>query len=293
MELLNVLKEYNHKRLENYPKIVYSNIYEKVLNNFHFEFNINGENFLYSPFYTQLLGAPYTELTSFIAENEQFFDSLKEYILNSLFVYCALVEENSYYLSSSQSVFIARMIHKRDHRFEVKFYSHYEDELLQSYKDKIYIGRDFLNLRKFERKYLGLKKYFLSLQEQNDKMQERAKHKIRFLEDYEKPYLNEIEYLVKEVFRDSMERVKLFRETTIHKIPTIKLKDVLDSVIYIQNLMIELRDFTNEFETKLRQRDETDFVKYLTKFAKDLKDALGYLKKITFYLHLKVSKMEI
>ncbi len=196
-------------------------------------------------------------------------------------------------MSSSQSVFIARISHSRDHRFEVKFYAHFEDELISAYKDKIYIGRDFVNLRKFERKYLGLKKYFLSLTEQNEKMQERAKHKLRYLEDYEEPYLKEIDYLVKEVFRDSMERVKLFRDTSVHMIPRIKLNDVLDNIMYIQNLMIELRDFTSEFETKLRLREENDFVKYLTKFAKDLKDTLRYLRKLTFHLHLKISKIEL
>ncbi len=293
MELLNVFKEYNHKKLEGFPEIVYSNLYEKVLNNFYFEFNIGGDNYLYSPMYTQLAGSRLPELSGFIADNESFLDSLKVYILNSLFKYSAIIEENSYYLSSAQSVFIARVSHSREHRFEVKFYSHYEDELTTAYKDKIYIGRDFLNLRKFDRKYLGLKKYFLSLLEQNEKMQERAKHKLRYIKDYEEPYLNEIDYLVKEVFRDSMERVKLFRDTSIHLIPRVKLNDVLDSVLLIQNLMIEIRDFTSEFETKLRLREENDFVKYLTKFAKDLKDTLRYLRKLTFHLHLKISKIEI
>ncbi len=293
MELLTVFKEYNNKKLEGIPKIVYSNLYEKVLNKFYFEFNINGDNYLFSPMYTQLIGGSFPELSLFIADNEQFLDSLKDYILTSLFKYSAIIEENSYYLSSAQSVFIARMSHSRDHRFEVKFYSHYEDELTTAYKDKIYIGRDFINIGKFERKYLGLKKYFLSLLEQNEKMQERAKHKLRYFDDYEKPYLNEINYLVKEVFRDSMERVKLFRDTSIHLIPSTRLNDVLDSVIYIQNLMIEIRDFTGEFEVKLRLREENDFVKYLTKFAKDLKDALQYLRKLTFHLHYKISKMDI
>ncbi len=293
MELLNVFKTYNHKKLENFPEIVYSNLYEKVFNNFYFEFTINRENYLFSPLYVQLNGPNLPELSNFISDNELFLNSLKVYILNSLFVYSALIEENSYYLSSSQSVFIVRLSHSRDQRFEVKFYSHYEDELTSAYNDKIYIGRDFLNLAKFERKYLGLKKYFLSLLEQNEKMQERAKIKIRYIEDYEKPYLNEVDYLVKEVFRDSMERVKLFRESSVNMIPSVKLKDVLDNIMYIQNLMIELRDFTTEFETKLRLREENDFVKYLTKFSKDLKDGLRYLRKLTFHFHLKISKLDI
>jgi hypothetical protein len=164
---------------------------------------------------------------------------------------------------------------------------------LDNYKDKIYIGRDFINLKKFERKYLGLKKYFLSLIEQNDKIQERAVQKLRYFEDYKKDYLDEINYLIQEAVSDSMERIKLFKETKLADIPKVKTMDALDNILYLSNLMTELRDFTQEFETKLRQREETDFVKYLTKFSKDLIDGIRYLRKLTCMMHLKISNYTI
>jgi hypothetical protein len=290
---LEALKEIKDKPLKNYPKIVYSNLYKKTLENFHFEFELDEGNYLFSPFYTQLIGEKNRELEDFIANNEVFLDSLKDFILNSLYVYSALVEENSYYLLNPHGVLIARLIHKRELRFEVKFYSHYEDELLDNYKDKIYIGRDFINLKKFERKYLGLKKYFLSLIEQNDKIQERAVQKLRYFEDYKKDYLDEINYLIQEAVSDSMERIKLFKETKLADIPKVKTMDSLDNILYLLNLMTELRDFTQEFEAKLRQRDENDFVKYLTKFSKDLIDGIRYLKKLTCMMHLKISNYSI
>lgn len=293
MGTLEALKEIKDKPLKNYPKIVYSNLYKKTLENFHFEFGLDEGNYLFSPFYTQLIGEKHRELEEFIASNEVFLDSLKDFILNSLYVYSALVEENSYYLLNPHGVLIARLIHKRELRFEVKFYSHYEDELMDNYKDKIYIGRDFINLKKFERKYLGLKKYFLSLIEQNDKIQERAVQKLRYFEDYKKNYLDEINYLIQEAVTDSMERIKLFRETKLADIPKIKTMDALDNILYLSNLMTELRDFTQEFESKLRQRDETDFVKYLTKFSKDLIDGIRYLRKLTCMMHLKISNYSI
>lgn len=289
MGTLEALKEIKDKPLTNYPKIVYSNLYKKTLENFHFEFGLDEGNYLYSPFYTQLIGEKNRELEDFVANNEVFLDFLKDFILNSLYVYSALVEENSYYLLNPHGLLIARLIHKRELRFEVKFYSHYEEELLENYKDKIYIGRDFINLKRFERKYLGLKKYFLSLIEQNDKIQERAVQKLRYFEDYKKNYLDEINYLIQEAVSDSMERIKLFKETKLADIPKTKTMDALDNILYLSNLMTELRDFTQEFENKLRQRDENDFVKYLTKFSKDLIDGIRYLRKLTCMMHLKIS----
>lgn len=293
MGTLEALKEMKDKPLKNYPKIVYSNLYKKTLENFHFEFELDEGNYLFSPFYTQLIGEKHQELEDFISGNEVFLDSLKDFILNSLYVYSALIEENSYYLLNPHGVLIARLIHKRELRFEVKFYSHYEDELLENYKDKIYIGRDFINLKKFERKYLGLKKYFLSLIEQNDKIQERAVQKLRYFEDYKKDYLDEINYLIQEAVSDSMERIKLFKETKLADLPKIKTMDALDNILYLSNLMTELRDFTQEFENKLRQREENDFVKYLTKFSKDLIDGIRYLRKLTCMMHLKISNYSI
>lgn len=293
MGTLEVLKEIKDKPLTNYPKIVYSNLYKKALESLHFEFGLDEGNYLFSPFYTQLLGEKRQELEEFVANSEIFLDSLKEFILDSLYVYSALVEENSYYLLNPHSVLIARLLHKRELRFEVKFYAHYEDELLSNYKDKIYIGRDFINLKKFERKYLGLKKYFLSLIEQNDKIQERAVQKLRYYDDYKKDYLDEINYLIQEAVSDSMDRIKLFKQTKLADIPKAKTMEALDNILYLLNLMTELRDFTQEFENKLRQREENDFVKYLTKFSKDLIDGMRYLRKLTCMMHLKISNYSI
>ena len=293
MGTLDELKEIKDEPLTNYPKIVYSNLFKKTLENFHLEFELDEGNYVFSPFYTQLIGEKHQELEDFVAGNEVFLDSLKEFILDSLYVYSALVEENSYYLLNPHSVVIARLIHKRELRFEVKFYAHYEEELLSNYKDKIYIGRDFINLKKFERKYLGLKKYFLSLIEQNDKIQARAVQKLRYFDDYKKNFLDEINDLIQEAVSDSMERIKLFKETKLAEIPKAKTMDVLDNIFYLLHLMTELREFTQEFETTLRQREENDFVKYLTKFSKDLIDGIRYMRKLICLMHLKISNYSI
>ena len=293
MNIIEVLNGFEKQKLSPIPGIEYSSLYKKVLNNFYYEFEAEDEQFLFSPLYVPIRGRMNKKMKDFIENNVPLLNEIKDFILNSLFVYSALIEENSYYLSNPQSIFIARLIHKRNFRFEVKFYAHYQDEVETSYKDKIYIGRDFLNLYKFERKYLGLKKYYKSLQEQNEKIQERAKHKLRYYDDYKKNFMDEIDYLVKDVVNESMERIQFFPETKVKDIPNGNFPVVLDHILYLLNLMIEMRDFTEEFENKLRIREENDFVKYLTKFSKDLIDGIRYLRKLTFQLHLKISKYEI
>jgi hypothetical protein len=239
------------------------------------------------------MGNSNNELTDFIADNEPYLDSLKEFIINSLFVYSAIVEENSYYLTKPQSIIISRLKHKYDFTFEIRFYTHYDDELLNSYKDKIYIGRSFITLEQFEQKYLGLENTFSSLGEQNKKIQKRAKQKLKAFQEYKKPYLDEIDYLIKETISEAMDRIKLFPEDNYKQTSKIKLNLMLDGLLVIQNLMIELREFTQEFENKLRHNEENKFVKYLTKFSKDLITDIRYLRKLSSQIHLKLSNYSL
>jgi len=293
VQILEAFKAYNQSELTAFPQPVFSNLYKRVLANCYYEFRFLGDNHLFSPLYTRLRGEAVPELDEFVSRNEPFFNSLRRFILSSLYVYSALIEENAYILSNPQNIMICRMMYQKEKRFEIKFYSHYQDELLNAYNDKIYLGRDFINLEKFDRRFLGLKKYFLSLVEQNQKMQERAKHKLRYFQEYKKPYLDEINYLTGDTVTDSMERMRLIPETRLKDISKVKAIDTLDHILYMQNLLMELRDFTREFDNRLRSRDEASFVKYLTKFTKDLNDGIQYLRKLSTLLHLKVSDYDI
>jgi hypothetical protein len=293
LDTLEIFKKYDGKTLAGYPEIVYSNLYRKTLDNCYLEFLSEDEKYLYSPTYSLIRGFSSPALTDFISHNEILFNSVKKYIINSLFVYSAIIEENSYYMTKPQSIIIMRLIPKGETKFEIKFYTHYQEELANNYDDKIYIGRDLVNLEQFERKYLGLENNFKSLVEQDEKFQERAKQKLRYHEDFKKPFLDEISYLINETVTDGLERINLFPQTKIADIPKIKLNETLDNILYMQNLMIELRDFTYEFEENLRLREEHKFVKYLTKFSKDIQDDMRYLRKLSFQLHLKISNFPL
>ena len=290
MQTLNALKPFANEKLTNYPHITHTGLFERITRNLHLELIIKEDKYLLSPLYTLLRGEMVDELRSFVSQNEEFLDSLKEFIINSLYVYSAVIEENAYYLSHDQDILIARLLHREELEFEVKFYSHYQEELLSAYNDKIYLGRIFIDLKKFERKNFGLNDYFHSILEQNTKIQERARHKLRFYEDYKKSDLDEVDYLSKEVTAEAMERIKLFPKGNPREIPTVDLMEMVDTILYVQNLMIELREFTQEFENKLRIREENNFVKHLTKFSKDLINDIKYLTKLFYFIGLKISK---
>lgn len=287
--LLKIFSQFEGKKLDNFPKVSYSNLFRHAHDQLYFEFEIKEEKYLYSPLFTQIRGPEHMGLTEFVKANGPFFDSFKAFLLNSLYVYSALIEENSYYLTNPQSLMIARISHKKDVRFEIKYYTHFQDELFTAYDDKIYIGRDFVNLMKFPRKYMGLKKFFRSLSEQNEKIQARAKHMLRYYQEYERPYLNEISYLTRETVSDALERLALINYGTVFDVPKAYLQDTLDTVHLLSNLMLEIHDFITEFEQKLRIGDEHTFIKYLTKFFKDIEDGVRYLRKLSVLLHHRIS----
>lgn len=293
METLNVLEKFNGKRLDNFPALQHNNLFKRIRENFHFELFLKDGHMLFSPFYTTLRGEPFPELTGFLDQNEDFMNSLKDFIINTLFVYSAVIEENANYLVNEQDVLIGRLRYHDHARFEVKFYSHYQDELQSAYNDKIYLGRIFIDLKKFEKEHLGLQEYFHSIVEQNSKIQERAIHKLRYFEDYKKPYLDEIDYLAKEINTEAMERIKLLPKGDLKNAPTVTLIETIDNLLHLQNLMVELRDFTLEFENKLRLGEETNYVKYLFKFSKDLINDIKYLSKLYYLISNKVSKYTI
>lgn len=290
METLNILGRFNGKRLGGVPVIQHNNLFKRIRENLHLELFLKGGHTLLSPYFSVLRGESFPELSAFLAQNEEFLDSLKDFIVATLFAYSALVEENAGYLADEQDVFIARLRYRDHSRFEVKFYSHVQDELQSAYNDKIYLGRAFVDLRRFEKEHLGLHEFFHSVLEQNAKIQERAIHKLRYYDDYKKPYLDEVDYLVKELNGEALERLKLIPKGGLKGVATVSLVECIDNLLILRNLLVELRDFTEEFENKLRLAEENSYVKYQFKFSKDLTNGIEYLSKLCYLISQRVSK---
>ncbi len=292
MELLKTLQSCKAQGLAVHPEISHTNLFKRVAGNCYLEFVMTGEKILYSPYYTLLRGEESPELSEFISGSEDFLDRLKSFLTDSLYAYTAIIEANSYYLSSNQDIFIARLLNYADSRLLVKFYSHNANEIAQAYDDKIYIGRDFIDLHRFERDAFGLPCCFQSLLDQNDKLQERAQKKLRYYQDYKKTYLDEIDYLSREACAEMEKRLKFFPGGA-GKVPRTRLQDISDHLLYLQNIVIELRDFTAEFEYLLRQREENSFVKQLTKFTVDIKNTIKYCNKLNYFITARLNRFNL
>ena len=111
------------------------------------------------------------------AKKEALLDHLKECIIQSLAAYSALVEVNSYFIEQNNYLLLARLRDKDSggRRFEIKYYTHAPLELLTRYEDKIYIGRDFVDLFNFKRKYFGIRELIASLQDQTEKLVDQGR----------------------------------------------------------------------------------------------------------------------
>lgn len=102
METLKLFKSFCDRRLD-HPVIQHASLYRRIAENFHYEFQFKGENYLMSPLYTLLRGESFRELDVFIKDGESFLDSLREFILNTLFVYSAVIEETPIFYRASRT----------------------------------------------------------------------------------------------------------------------------------------------------------------------------------------------
>ena len=253
-------------------------LHQKVLKNLYFEMGADSVLYLLSPSYAVLHPAASELIDELTAKKEGLLDYLKECIVQNLAVYSVLIDVNSYFIEQNNALVLARLREKDTdgRRYEIQFYTHSPLELLTHYEDKIYIGRDFVDLFSFKRKYFGIRDSILSLRDQSDRLVERAEEKLKRPLEY-KAFFQEIRESVGELDSES--------ESILESLPPaldfakLSEKDLIDiNAQYraINHFLIELNDEVAEFENLLRFRMEIDFVRYVTKYKKDLTNLILY-----------------
>jgi hypothetical protein len=253
-------------------------LYQKVQKNLYLEVGAGAVLFLLSPSYSALNQAPNDTLNDLITKKEPLLDYLKEAIIHNLAAYSALLDVNSYFIEQNNFLVLARLREKDSggRRYEIKFYTHSPVELMTHYEDKIYIGRDFLDLFNFKRKYCGVREFLVSLRDQSEKLMDKAEEKLKKPLDY-KSFFQEIKESVSELNTEA----KAILESLPPYLDFGKLseKDLIDiNAQYrtINHYLIELHDEVGEFENLLRFKMEIDFVRYVTKYKKDVTNLISY-----------------
>ncbi len=277
--------------------VLFDDLHQKVLKNLYLELGSGPVLYLLSSSYTVINPSPNEVINELITKRADVLNFIKEYICRNLSVYSVLLDVNSYFVEQNNSLLLARL-RERDsggRHYEIKFYTHSPLELVKNYKDKIYIGRDFIDLFQFKRKYFGIKEFIISLKDQNEVLLEKAEQKMRRPVKY-KSFFQEISEYVNELHTESADILQsLPPYLDIDKLSGNDLIDINAQYRSINHYLIELRDEVAEFEN-LVFKNEGTYARYITKYKKDIANLISYFNiKINGYLsdkiyHLKTSR---
>ncbi|MGQ9672754.1 MAG: hypothetical protein ACUVV5_06430 [Candidatus Aminicenantales bacterium] len=295
---MNEIEELSKLDVQSLPPLrpmVLDDLHEKALRNLHLELGSGPVLYLLSPSYSILNPEPTEKVTDFLVKNESLLDYIKEAIIRNLAVYSVLLDVNSYFVEQNNYLVLARLREKDSggRRFEIKFYTNSPLELTAHYEDKIYIGRDFVDLFNFKRKYFGVKEMVLSLKDQNEVLIDKAQEKLKNPIEY-KSFFQEIKELVNDLRQESLLILQsLPPYLDFNKLTEKDLIDINAQYRTINHYIIELHAEVDEFENILHFNKENDFVRYVTKYKKDVTNLISYFNiKITGLLTQKIYSLK-
>ncbi|MFQ6083976.1 MAG: hypothetical protein ACE5WD_11565 [Candidatus Aminicenantia bacterium] len=279
---MNEIEELSKLEVDKLPplkNIFLDDLHNNVLKKLHLELGSGPVLFLLSPSFSILNPESDEKINDFISKKESLLHYLKKYIIQNLAFYSVILEVNSYFIEQNNYLVLARLRERNSDgkKYEIKFYTHSPLELTVHYEDKIYIGRDFIDLFHFKRKYFGIDELINSTKEQYYILVERGKEKLKNFNQYNSNFFREIKELVNEFYTESIR--------ILHSIPPyldfdqVDFKDLMEinsQYRTINHFLIELKDEVGEFENVLRYNKETSFVRYVTKYKKDLTNLISY-----------------
>ena len=278
MNEIDELLKLDQAGLPELKPVLLDDLYQHVLKNLHLELGSGPVLYLISPSYSVLNPMADETILDFIARKESLLDYLKEAVVQNLAAFSVLIDVSSYFIEQNKGLVLARF-RERDsegRRFEIKFYTHSAQELTTHYEDKIYIGRDFVDLFSSGRKYFGVKDSIISLKAQYEKLVGRAESKLKKPAEFNS-YFQEIGESVNELHNEALLILQsLPPHIEFGKLPGKDLIDVNAQYRAINHFVIELHDEVGEFENLLRSKQHSDFVRYVTKYKKDVTNLISY-----------------
>ncbi|MDD8027376.1 MAG: hypothetical protein PHI34_12785 [Acidobacteriota bacterium] len=277
MNEIEALLKLDPKELPPLKSIPLDDLRQKVYKNLHLELGAGAVLCLLSPSYSILLPGANDRVAELVSKREAVLDYIRETLVQNLAVYSVLLDVNSYFIEQNNWVVLARMreTDSNGRRYEVQYYTQSPLELLSHYEDKIYIGRDFVDLFSFRRKYYGIREHIAALKDQSDRLADRGTEKLRRPNDY-KSFFQEIRESVGELAAESTTILEsLPPQPDYAKLDEKDLIEINAQYRTINHFLIELNDEVAEFENLLRFKTEIGFVRYVTKYKKDLTNLIS------------------
>jgi hypothetical protein len=164
--------------------------------------------------------------------------------------------------------------------FEVKLYTLAVNDMPDNYRDKIYLGRDFLSMKGLRREHLGLKNIRNSSIDQFLKLRARLKKYIpaEMHTEINSEYLQEIEELIGEFAEEANHIIAEFpAEISTHDLEQEALIRVNSRFRELKHILIEIEESAREMEERLFDEDHSHAVRYVTKFKKDVTNNINYI----------------
>ncbi len=269
------------------PAFEMDNFQADVLANLHLEFFFKNGRLIITPefdyFVIGTAGEKEEAQTQKILEtNQDAIEKLKKYLIYTLSVYSALMETNSYYITLNQNLLIARFIsedHSKD-EYELKLYTISGEDLPNNYKDKIYLGRDFISLSTLRRNHFGLKNIRDSIREQFYKLESRIEPYVTKddMRELKQDFLTEMAELVDEFSEASNRILDEFpvdlTSSTVEKKTLLQANHLFREA---RHIMMELEESVREMEKRMFDRELSRAVRYMTKFRKDITNDINYI----------------
>lgn len=247
----------------------------KVYHHLYFEIPIGNLLYLISPSLAIILPVEYSPaISEEILKKEECFERLRRLLIESLVRFTAILEANSYYIEQNDHLVIARFSDQiSPYKYKINYYTHSPSELSSHYEDKLYIGHDYLYL-KGQRRFYGLDDFIAALQSELKKLREKGREILSSSKLYEKTFMVELDELVKEA-RSIWKEIK--EDVNIEEVPLGELKNYANNLIELKHILVELLGEVREFEHKLRDDGDRHFVRYVTKYHKDVVNILHYI----------------
>jgi hypothetical protein len=295
---MNEIEELSKLDIQSLPPLramVLDDLHSKALKNLYLELGTGPILYLLSPSYSVLHPTTNEAITEFTTKKETLLDYLRECIIRNLALYSVLLDINSYFIEQNSFLVLARLREKDSggRRFEIKFYTNSPQELTSHYEDKIYIGRDFIDLFSIKRKHFGVQELIVSVKDQNEKMIDKAQEKLKNPLEY-KSFFQEIKELVSELRSESLLILQsLPPHLDFAKVSDMDLININAQYRTINHYIIELHDEVEEFENLLHFHKENDFARYVTKYKKDVTNLISYFNiKINGLLTQKIYSLK-
>ncbi|MFN3605061.1 MAG: hypothetical protein ACK4UJ_10160 [Leptonema sp. (in: bacteria)] len=283
MQNIEKLKKIKHLHIPNFHL---DGFQKNILDNIYLEFFLKKSRLIITPEFKYYITGEVEEeeiieINNLLKERE-LFSKLKEFIIYNLALYSALIETNSYYIENNQNLIICRFVPQQNYNdvFELKIYTIYPDELPKNYKDKIYLGRDFVNITSLRKKYSGLIYIVNSLKEQIKKLEKRSMLYIpkEIFYEFQSEYLEEIKELIEEFETTSLEITSRFPEEISKKNLTEKQLIEVNSIFRnLKHILIDIDETISELDEKLFQLNLNQASKYAIKFKKDIVNYIYYI----------------